>query len=202
MAEGLMVETNWLLDVALQQDDGSTRIWDQAQAGRIDLFVPAFCLAEAVKVFEAWKQRWRSLDQLLREEVVQASRSPLLLASAASLSQACRDLEVIADTAESRLWELLDLVSRRATLLELRGDALTRFRSIRTNLRLSPADALVLASVCIAHEDGTCSRFMSRDQEAFKKKRDVSEFVLSVGVEYFPDPMGFLRRYLPDSLRQ
>ncbi len=58
MPEGLIVETNWLLDVALQRDPGSLAIWTLSEEQNLELFLPSLCIAEAVKAFESQRRIW------------------------------------------------------------------------------------------------------------------------------------------------
>ena len=44
--DGVAVEANWLLDVALRQDEGSEELLAPAKQGIVQLLLPSICIAE------------------------------------------------------------------------------------------------------------------------------------------------------------
>ena len=72
------VETNWILDVTLHQDQGSEELLQQAELGLVDVLVPSFCVAESVKRFEAIRQEWSDLQGALKKAAREILRSPHL----------------------------------------------------------------------------------------------------------------------------
>jgi len=62
VADEIIVETNWVLDVALHQDEASGTLFEYARAGYAQLFLPSFCVAEAIKAVET-KQSLRLTAQ-------------------------------------------------------------------------------------------------------------------------------------------
>jgi hypothetical protein len=49
---GIVVETNWIVDVALRQDEPSAELFACARDKRVHLYLPVFCIAEATKNVE------------------------------------------------------------------------------------------------------------------------------------------------------
>ena len=60
------VETNWVLDVTLHQDEGSEELLTQAEHGVVQLFLPSICIAESIKRFESMRQSWVDLERGLK----------------------------------------------------------------------------------------------------------------------------------------
>lgn len=200
MPEGLIVETNWLLDVSLQRDLGSLAIWTLAEAHRIDLFLPSLCIAEAVKAFESQRHRWGQVMSQLASAQSDLRRSALFQAEVTALSEAHGALEELRDQSEISLWQTLHRASSRCTLVELSTTTTDLARSPRHQLTLDPADALVLAVVEEMVVASRCARFMSRDA-AFRTPMVVSH-LQSRQIEFMSEPDRFLSRYFPDTLRQ
>lgn len=181
MSDTLAVDTNWLLDVALARDARSVALWEESQAERIDLFVPAICFAEAVKVLEGWEKEWRRFSAHISSFAGLGTQAALLDAG-----------DRVADEAERRVWEMLIEVSSTATLLNLTSSTIDRARVIRDQLNLTAADSLVLALVADACEEARCCDFLSRDREF--QKAETRAYMDGIGVVLWPSAASYLDR--------
>jgi predicted nucleic acid-binding protein len=199
MTESLVVETNWLVDVALERDVGSVHIWRLMVEEHLAIFVPAFALAEAIKRIEFERRRWNDLVGRVENAGRDLARSGVFSAQAESLSAAASELAAASNGAERQLWQTLDLATEHAELIELQRSTLLLARELHDRFRLEPGDAAVLASVVQARLSGQCDRFMSRDS-AFAKA-DVADYLANQGVVFYRDPMRFLGERLPDLLQ-
>jgi predicted nucleic acid-binding protein len=200
MPEGVIVETNWLFDIALQRDPGSQTIWQLAQAGRLDLYLPALCVTESIKAFELQHRGWGQLMSQITGTLSDLRRSAVFMSQVSVLSGAHDALDEVRDRAEAELWDSLDQICDRAALLDLNRATVLLARSLRDLLALDPADALILAAVEEASNAAKCSRFMSRDS-VFNAEA-VRAYMASRRIEFFRDPRHFLARYAPDSLQR
>lgn len=187
LSRGLVVETNWVVDLALRRNDTSLAIWDAATHNELTLFLPAICVAESVKRLERLQSGWYSLADQLEREANEIRRYSALADSTKAFDGTRDELARLADQTEKRFWATLEEVSQRAQLLDVGYDTIRLAHSIRDFLNLSPADAAVLATVVSAKEQDLCSRFFSRDKKAFGKP-PAFEFMREKGILYYSDP--------------
>jgi predicted nucleic acid-binding protein len=186
------VETNWIIDVALQRDAGSQRMWNLAQEGRLTILVPSVCLAESVKALETQFRVWRSLAGELQRIAAEARRSDLLAALTTPLVAAQTALVDLEDTAEAQFWETLEQISRRVHLLEPGAAIISKVSTVRELLNLSPADALVLATLTESPAHSGIGNFISRDKRAFDTPQ-LRLYLANFGITYHPDARTFFR---------
>lgn len=192
MTDGVIVETNWIVDIVLGRDRGSQDMWDLAQKERFRLFVPSICLAESVKVLERCQSDWRRVADQLRNEAREIRRAGSLASRAESLDEAEIMLAELEARLEMLFWPTLEQISHRARPLEMNPSTVALAAEIREFLRLSPADAGVLATVVLASQQGICSQFMSRDKQAFDT-RPTRAYLKEKDIAYYADPLVFLR---------
>jgi hypothetical protein len=184
--EPVVVETNWILDVALHRNQGSEELCEYAERGYIQLFLPSFCIAESVKVFEGIQRTWKGLgaqsgrvrDELLRSAFIDAANS-------LDLAQVL--LAAATDIAEADLWAGLERVTPLVTLLPPTVDTVRATADMRQFLDLTPADASVAANVVDACRKGICRRFMSRDRVFAEEP--VRTYLVAEGVEVETSPL-------------
>lgn len=184
MIREVAVETNWVLDVALQQDAASEELFKYAREGRIQLFLPSFSVAEAVKALEAKEQRWRDLSTELEKTKREFGRSELSKPLVGDLDPAISALASVQDTVETRFWVTLEDIGRVARIVEPTPETIKLTAQIRDFLKLSPADAAVLATVVSLKSAGVCTTFMSRDKEAFASE-STRTYMGTEGVTYY-----------------
>ena len=163
MADEIIVETNWVLDVALHQDEASGTLFEYARAGYAQLFLPSFCVAEAIKAVETKQSFWHSLATRLAETRAVVIRSTTLTPLTEPLEQAEFALAQIGDSAEREFWGTLEQITAVTRLVEPTSETVRLTAQFRDLFNVSPADSTVLATVAEVRRAGLCSRFMSRD---------------------------------------
>lgn len=72
------------------------------------------------------------------------------------------------------------------------SDTLILASDIREFLKLSPADATVLATVVLAKKRNLCHQFMSRDKKAFARS-DTETYLQEQGIVYYESPFDYLQ---------
>lgn len=196
----LAVESNWILDIALHQDEASERLLAQAQQGLVELLLPSFCIAESIKRFGAIRQKWTELEQQIKTTTREIRRSPPLSFSVERLVSATDALAEVADVAESEFWRVIEQITRATVLLEATTEVVVLTAEVRTLLELDAADAAVLATVVTARRADRCRKFMSRDRDF--RSEAVLTYMAGEALEFFDSPnpiVGPLRsRMRPD----
>jgi hypothetical protein len=125
------VETNWILDVSLHQDQGSEELLQQAERGLVQLLVPSFCIAESIKRFESIRQGWSDLQEGTKRARREILRSAHLRFADERLMGAVSALAETSDTAEREFWRLLERIARATRLLVPGPDAVTLTADLR-----------------------------------------------------------------------
>jgi hypothetical protein len=192
------VETNWLLDVTLHQDQGSEELLAQAAHGVVRLLMPSICIAESIKRFESMRQGWIDLERGIKKAAREITRSPRLRFAEERLASATTALTEVSGIAEQEFWRVLEGVTRTTQLIEPRPETVALTGNIRTFLDLEPADASVLATIVTARNADMCRKFMSRDTDF--QTEGVSAYMGTQGLEYFDSAypiVGPLRRHMP-----
>lgn len=184
MADEVIVETNWILDVALHEDESSETLFTYVVAGHLPLLLPSFCIAESVKSLETKQSGWAAVARKLAEIRGDITRSKTLSPVAIeSLERAEFALVQISDVAGSEFWEVLGKIVRVADQVVLSHEGIQLTAQFADMFKLSPADSAVLAAVTEARRQGRCSRFMSKDT-AFSNPGPRG-WLNREGIEYF-----------------
>lgn len=183
MIREVVVETNWLWDVVLQQDGASQELFDHAGHRALTLFLPSFALAEAIKTLEAKQHGWRALAQDLARAQRELERSDLTRDPGAQLQGALDALGRLDALIEARFWSVLTEVAGIGQIVEPTHEVVRLTTEIRDSLRLSPADSAVLATVVSLHRAGRGHVFLSRDRQAFGSQA-VLDYMTREGVTY------------------
>ncbi len=164
MRSRVIVDTNWLLDIALRRDGEAERLWDRVRTGTFELLVPAFCLMEAIKTVETMRGHWTDTRNALARHAGDLRRSAALGAHVTALEAAALAFDDVKDRAERQVYSTLQEVAAASGSLVLDVEALARIADIRTQLNPSPADAAVLATVVVTNErEASAVPFLSRD---------------------------------------
>ncbi len=158
MIPEVAVETNWILDVALEQDPASQELFAYAVRRDIQLFLPSFSIAEAIKSLEAKQRVWRDLSGQLQKARGEFGRSTLTNPSREHLDQAITALAYVHDLVETRFWAILGEISRVTRITEATPQILELTAQIRDFLKLSPADSAVLATVVSLKKAGSSTQ--------------------------------------------
>ena len=146
----LYAESNLLLTAVFDREQApeAERLFAAGRAGRPDLRVPAFALAEACRRLNADHVGRRSLADRLRAEGEEFARGRRHRGGLQdSLRRTVIDLSKSTLAEERALARLRDRLPQAATLLPLDSTAASRGREIEASTDLDPSDSLILAAV-------------------------------------------------------
>jgi predicted nucleic acid-binding protein len=164
-------ESNFLLELAYLQEEHESceAILDLAESGRIRLLLPAFAVVEArMSVLRQARQR-AEFNGRLELQIRELSRSKPY----ADLPAKSGDLvSALVDSGEEerrRLNTVMERVHRISQILPTTEEILDRAYTAESELRLSPQDAVVYASVADdLHQDPLSAKvFLNRNSKDF-----------------------------------
>lgn len=187
--DSVAAETNWVLDVVLRQHPSSIQIFDLMVDRELVVHVPATSLVEAVKRIERMQGDLGELRRMLERRKTELQRGETIRKFAQSLDAAELALGEAETEVVARFWDLVQTIARHATILPIDESALRTAQDVSALLDLSPADALVLASVALNAPN--CGHFVSRDRRAFDRP-EVASYFEELNVIYHRDPAHFL----------
>jgi predicted nucleic acid-binding protein len=167
----VFAETNFLLELAYQQEEHESceEILALAEAGRIDLVVPAFCVVEArmthdrqLKSARSSKRCWRARFGSSRAPGL----TPTLTAKSGDLVSAFVESE---EEERRRLRKTVDRISAAGRFAPTTPEVLLRADRAESEADLTPPDAIVYASVVLqaGSEPGTPKCFLNRNSRDF-----------------------------------
>lgn len=191
LPDSVVVDTNWIVDICLERSEReSEQLLVLAESGGITIHVPSFCLAEAVKVIEAFRQGQRGRSQAMMAEAREAARYNALEVYATALESARAALDEVTDRLQRGVWERLT----RVAALDI-----TPFGALHVTLMqmgeilftLSPGDLAVWASVIELARQSACRDFISADRKAFGEG-EVALFLRDLGVRVWPNTTSYL----------
>lgn len=191
LPEGIVVETNFLLDIVYDQYPPANDLLALAESGTVVMFVPAVCIGECIKALERRQMDWRGVSESLRQLVPDFNRTPATQSLGAPLEELSLTLARVEDHFTTSLWETLERVTATAATLDLTAEAVRLARDVTDQLKRSLADAAVLATM-VVHK-GRCSSFSSRDRRAFDTP-SAREYLKQANVTYYSDPSQFIQR--------
>jgi predicted nucleic acid-binding protein len=195
LTETVIVETNWVIDVALGRDTGSETLWRLANTGEALLLLPSLCLAEAVKVLESQQRTWNRVFAELERQANDIRRASAFVEASEQIDHMMLMLASLGDLLEKEFWPKLNEISRRAQLLELSHETIALATDIREFIKLAPADSAVLATAVLARRADMSNLFMSRNKNDFGKEH-VLDYLNGEGLEYHPNPGALAARLL------
>lgn len=161
------VESNFLLELALEQEDREhcSTILEYARAERIRLVVPAYALLEPYETLTRRVREWERLGREVQSEFGQLRRNPQLASDVDALRElTVRAVKLARDGHEAARTALRSA----ATVLPISAETLQRAESFRVTLGMELPDAVMLASVLI-DLDGTSgeSLFVNKNTKDF-----------------------------------
>lgn len=167
----VFAETNFLLELAYQQEEHESceEILALAEAGRIDLVVPAFCVVEARMTHDRQVKERTEFQKALARQVRELSRSRPY----SDLPAKSRDLVTVLVESEEeerrRLREAVDRIGAAGRFASTTPEVLLRADRAETEADLTPPDAIVYASVLLqaGSEPGTPKCFLNRNSRDF-----------------------------------
>ena len=167
----VFAETNFLLELAYQQEEHESceEILALAEAGRIDLVVPAFCVVEARMARDRQAKQRTEFHNALERQIREISRSRPY----ADLPAKSRDLvSAFVESEEGerrRLREAVDRISAVGRFVPTTPEVLLQADRAESEADLTPPDAIVYASVLLqaGAEPGTPKCFLNRNSRDF-----------------------------------
>ncbi len=145
------IESNFVLELALlqEQNESCENILSLCKSGKINLIIPAFCVAEP---YETLGRRAKNRSKLAREVAVefkQLSRStPYKDGDEFNALQSVTGLLTrSAKEEELRLQQTLNQILERAQIIPLESKILIQAAKFRETLGLAPQDSIVYASI-------------------------------------------------------
>lgn len=143
------VESNFVLELAFRQEDCESceNILQLAEAGKIELMLPAYCLGEPYERLVRRDRQRRDVHRKLSEELRELARSAPYADAAANLNNLTGLLVESGEQEMSQLNAVLGRLLEIATLITLDREVLGNALLAQQNLGLSPQDSIVYASV-------------------------------------------------------
>lgn len=165
------IETNFVLKVALVQEEqeNCNSILSLAEAGIIQLLIPAFSLAEPFETLERRRRQRKQLADSLADEFKQLGRSQPYRLQTDLHQTVTRFLIESGEEDAQRLVSTRNRILAVADIIPLNKSILLAANQAQAVRGLSPQDAIVYASV-IHHLEASASRptcFLNRNSRDF-----------------------------------
>jgi predicted nucleic acid-binding protein len=167
----VFAETNFLLELAYLQEEHEScqEILALAEAGRINLAVPAFCVAEARTTHDRQVKQRTEFHTALSRQIREIARSKPYSDVPARSRELMAALVDSAESERRRLREALDRIIAAGRLVPMTADVLLRADRAEKEVDLTPQDAIVYASVVVEidADPGTPKCFLNRNSRDF-----------------------------------
>lgn len=146
------VESNFILELAYLQEEHENcgRILKLAEAGKVQLILPAFAIAEPFSAWVGRKRRRENLHRELTQELRELGRSEPYAGSREEFQDVTKALLVSGEEEKSRLDTAIAQILKESELIPIDADVIKSAIEIQTRNRLSPQDSIIYASV-LAH---------------------------------------------------
>lgn len=143
------VESNFILELAYLQEDHENcgRILKLAEAGKIQLILPAFAIAEPFSAWVGRKKRRNEVNEKLTSELRELGRSEPYSGSRDEFQEITKALLVSSEDEKLRLDAAIERVLAGAVLIPIEGNTVRSAIEIQKSRRLDPQDSIVYASV-------------------------------------------------------
>lgn len=174
------VETNFVLELVFEQEQHKSceQLLVLCESGKVNLIIPAYCLAEPHEKLTRQARSRRDLQQNLEVELRQLARTTSFNARIGSIRDIA-SLLVQSNEEENRRFTLYRArLCGIAEIIPLTLDILTSAADYETPYDLTPQDALVYASV-ISHlrqNRAPVNCFLNRNSKDFDNPDIVDEF--------------------------
>ncbi len=183
----VLVETNFLLHIALQQEQAGAAesLLGRADSGEIQLCIPAVCLSEATSRVTYGRLERRRESERLNTLVKQLGQSTPHVAVSAALREVAKSVVETGTADVAAVWGVLDRCMKIALALPLDAAAWSHTQSARSQFNMEIGDAMVLGSIVSFLESARPAEsvFVSTDFEAFDAQ-DVKERLSALGCRY------------------
>ena len=175
----LFVETNFVLELALQQGEwfACETLMGLAERGRITLTMPAYCVGEPYETLIRRGKQRRAMVDALSNEVRQLARSEPNRDLPDRSRELIRSLIEASDRELTRLNEVLTRILAIGSLLATDRDVVMEALGAQSSLRLGPQDSIVYAAVRRSVVSATGPKcFANRNTKDFLLPQIVDEF--------------------------
>jgi predicted nucleic acid-binding protein len=184
----VFVETNFVIEVALEQQEASSceRLLALAEEGAIRLLLPAYSLVEPHETLTRRHLEREALRSRVSNELTQLARSTPLVERVAASQEIVKLLVDSAEYETKRIEQVKQRVCTIAEVLPLDVNVLRTAVECQNKFDLSPQDAVVYASIRAHlerdHTSGSC--FISRNPGDFDDP-DLRQDLLGFDCKYF-----------------
>ncbi len=173
------VESNFVLEIALSQEEHEAcqGIIRWCEAGRAQLAIPAFSLAEPYHTLIGRHRHRKQLKQELNKELDQLARTEIYSEQLAASENLVKLLVDSVGAEVQRFERIYGKLIGMATILPLESETLAAATRYQESYGLSLPDALILASVIVdlktVDTDQSC--FLNRNSRDFDEPQLVTE---------------------------
>lgn len=167
------VESNFILELVLLQDQYKSceNILELCQKGKIDLVLPAFCVAETFHTQVSKTRVREELSRKVTDEIRQLSRSKPYEEVISELGNIASFFLKVSEEQIARFHQTLDRTLKTAEIIPLDSKILSFADKLQSAHKFStPQDSVVLASV-LSHLSKIAvgkKCFLERDEKDFK----------------------------------
>lgn len=197
------VESNFILELAYLQEDHENcgRILKLAEAGKIQLILPAFAIAEPFSAWVGRKRRREHLHSELTQELRELGRSEPYAGSREEFQDVTKALLVSGEEEKLRLDAAIAQILKESELIPIEADVIRSAIEIQTRNRLSPQDSIIYASVLshvanVSKEEPKC--FITKNSRDFSNP-DIVQELSALGCELgtnFGEGYGLILKHL------
>ncbi|MUG94394.1 PIN domain-containing protein [Scytonema sp. UIC 10036] len=175
----IYVETNFVLELAFQQEQCASceQILQLCEAGRSQLVIPAYSLAEPHEKLSRQARNRKEIQQALDAELRQLSRTTSYTMRIRSIQDISLLLVQSNEEERKRFVEYRERLLKIAQVVPLTVDILTEAAACESPYDLSPQDALVYASVIteLRQHLPAAACFLNRNSKDFDSPDIVDE---------------------------
>jgi predicted nucleic acid-binding protein len=196
----LYVESNFLLELALQQEEEThcQHLLELARQDKCSLALPAYCIAEPLDTLTRRSSERHSFVQRLDADLRLLGRSVSYREDVNKFRDITTFLVKSNEVERFNLDRVLQEVLQVCQLLALNGITVARARQLETTCPLKMQDAIILASVLLDLDKGlrADSCFVSRNVRDFSNP-DVEAELIKRGCKYiasFLDAVRYVER--------
>lgn len=142
-------ESNFILELAFHQEDCKSceEIVELAEAGSIQLVLPAYCIGEPYERMVRRDRQRRDVHRKLTDELRELRRSAPFADSAAKLTELTTVLVEAGEQEMNHLNNTLTRLLSVASLIPVEASVIQEALAAQSSLGLSPQDSIVYASV-------------------------------------------------------
>lgn len=176
------VETNFILELAFvqEQHDSCEEILKLCEAGKANLILPAFCIAEAYENLIRRVKKRKNIINDLTGELQQLSRSKPYKHEVDEFQEITGLLVRSSQEEDERLILVLEKILKTADVVPLQADIVLSATQYRAKYKLEPQDSIIYSSVLynLALTSTTKSCFINRNSRDFDDP-DIEESLMN-----------------------